>query len=314
MDLKTIPEDFRVTELKHIEQQTTGSYCCYLLEKTNCTTPEAIRILSEQLHIPLKHIGYAGNKDKRAVTKQCISVPSRYKEACDGFTHDAFSLKYITHADERITLGDLDGNAFVIVVRNLEKEQNVHITSFKNYFDTQRFGVDNTNHLVGKALVQQNFTKVCELLHLTIENNDAVGAIRTLPKKTLLFYVHSYQSYLWNIAANNVSDTLQTLPLVGYLTKFDEVTQSLYEPILEQEHITKKDFLIKPMPELSVEGGERKLTVPVNDFTVKWDVDECNQGKHKVALSFTLPPGAYATMVVKQAFRNHYKFTPTSEV
>ena len=67
--IKQLPEDFIVKEISHVNPQLNGQYAYFILKKTNLTTIDALQILSNKFKIPLKNFGFAGNKDKKAVTE-----------------------------------------------------------------------------------------------------------------------------------------------------------------------------------------------------------------------------------------------------
>src|SRR3989344_6671605 len=74
MIIKEVPEDFCVKEISKLKIDDKGRYCYYLLKKRNYNTLDAIRRISERLRIDMIRVGYAGNKDKIAVTEQYISI------------------------------------------------------------------------------------------------------------------------------------------------------------------------------------------------------------------------------------------------
>ncbi len=69
--------------------------------------------------------------------------------------------------------------------------------------------------------------------------------------------------------------------------------------ILKVEGISRKDFIIKPLPELSSEGSERDVMMKVKGFkTLEYSDDELNEGKKKQVVKFYLDKGCYATVVI----------------
>ncbi len=300
MQIKTIPEDFVVKELAQLPLGK-GRYDYYLLQKKGWTTLGAVRRLADFLQIPLKDIGFAGNKDKQAVTTQHISVLSVPRKKVEHFVLSGVTLTYQGSGDKRLRLGDLEGNAFDIIVRDLPDRKALSITKIKNFFDDQRFGVEKNNVPVGKALIQGRFKDACDLLELSYEGKDYLKALRLIPKRLLRLYVSSYQSYLWNTIASKVEDA-ETLPLVGFLTELTGKIGTLYKALLKKEGVAVADFLMKSLPEISSEGDARPLYVPVKNFSYTYAEDELHPMHFKCFLHFELQKGAYATMVVKQLF------------
>ena len=300
MQIKTVPEDFVVTEIATLPLGK-GKYDYYLLQKKGWTTLEAAKRLATFVNTPLKDVGFMGNKDKQAVTSQYISIFGAARKKVEQFSLPDVMLMYQGSGDKRLRLGDLQGNAFAIVVRDLAERKALSITKIKNFFDEQRFGVAKNNVPVGKALIQGRFKDACDLLQLSYDGKDYLKALRTVPKKLLRLYVSSYQSYLWNIVADNVED-VETVPLVGFLTELDGKIGTLYKNLLKKEDVAVENFLMKSLPEISSEGDIRLLYVPVKDFSYSYEEDELHPMKFKCILHFELQKGAYATMVVKQLF------------
>ena len=72
--IKQKPEDFLVKEIPDYELDENGIYAYFWLTKKNFTTVDAIRTIANKLDIMMKRIGFAGSKDKIALTKQVISI------------------------------------------------------------------------------------------------------------------------------------------------------------------------------------------------------------------------------------------------
>ncbi len=56
------------------------------------------------------------------------------------------------------------------------------------------------------------------------------------------------------------------------------------------------------MPELASEGDERNMFVKAEKLNIKTEDDELNKDKKKCIISFVLPKGSYATIVIKKIF------------
>ena len=212
--LKSVPEDFIVEEIPGFHEDPAGQHLILKVTKREFDTEEVAQLLARRLSVARKTIGYAGTKDRHAVTTQYFSVRAIDERAVRLFSHEKIALEVVGRSREPLTLGDLGGNRFTIVVRNLaEKEclkQGLRTVAFPNYFGEQRFSTHNT--IVGKQLVRKEFSEAAAALreHLrqeyarlflaTLEKRpeDAVGALNLLPRHILLMYVHSYQSLLWN--------------------------------------------------------------------------------------------------------------------
>ncbi len=282
MKLKQIPEDFIVKEIINLKLEP-GKYLYYKLTKKNWNTLDIIKELSSRLKT--KDIGFAGNKDRNALTTQYISTPKKID-----FKIKDTEFEFLGTGKDRIYLGSLEGNEFIITIRDLEKKLSAP-KEMINYFGEQRFSTKNA--LVGRLLIKKQFKEASSELNLTSENNDFVKSLRSLGLKELRFYIHAYQSELWNKLAEKSKKKI--LPLIGFLTEGKD-----YDSILKQEGITKKDFILRSIPELSSEGSERERVIKIKKFkTLEFTDDELNADKYKQIISFTLPKGSYATVVIK---------------
>ena len=76
--------------------------------------------------------------------------------------------------------------------------------------------------------------------------------------------------------------------------------------IMSREKISERDFVIKELPELSAEGGTRKMLCEAENLEVgKLKDDELNPGMKKVLIKFRLRKGSYATEFLKELFSAH---------
>ncbi|MCD6522411.1 MAG: tRNA pseudouridine(13) synthase TruD [Candidatus Diapherotrites archaeon] len=148
------------------------------------------------------------------------------------------------------------------------------------------------------------------LSHLSQHPNDYVGALRKLPRKLLIMFVHAYQSYLFNKVLEErmkigldkkpgdiLENGVPTGPIYGYEMKLAEGIQGeIEQKILEEEWLTLDDFKIRGMPELSSKGMRRPLYIEINDFEI------IEKGEDYVKVRFSLPKGCYATTVLEQLY------------
>ena len=100
--IKQKPEDFIVEEITGIKPKESGRYIYYKLKKTNYTVLRALEHIAARLNIPLKKIGFAGTKDKAAVTTQYISFDSVKKERIDNIELKDIKLEFFGYGDEHI--------------------------------------------------------------------------------------------------------------------------------------------------------------------------------------------------------------------
>jgi tRNA pseudouridine13 synthase len=165
--LRTLVEDFRVEELcREISENPNGEYLHFTLEKDNWETIRAIKAIARALKVSHKRFGFAGTKDKRAITRQRISVWKVAPGDLEKLNIKGIDLCDFKRSDERISLGEAMGNRFRVTIRNIaldrkelretlsETAKQIKSLGMPNYFGYQRFGTVRPNtHLVGKKLV-----------------------------------------------------------------------------------------------------------------------------------------------------------------
>jgi len=315
--IKQIPEDFIVKEVNEVKLDNKGKYSYFLLKKKSYNTLRAVQLISEKTNI--KNIGFAGNKDKNAITEQIISIYNGNKNI-EKLNLKDIELKYLGKGNEEMYIGNLKRNEFIITIRNLEKKEIDKIQDkdvlIPNYFGEQRFS--NKNYQIGKEIIKKDFKKAVELVietnpdcvleikeHLKAKEHDFIGALRIIPLKLLKLYVHAYQSFIFNKTLDQFIDKkIENIPIVGFGTELDDSKSSkIITKLLEKEKITLRDFIIRQIPDLSSEGSERKTFVKINDFKIiEKKKDELNKGKEKVTVSFSLPKGSYATVFIDYLF------------
>jgi tRNA pseudouridine13 synthase len=166
--LKHRIEDFMVEEVTSREESDSGDYLIVEVEKRNWDTHKLIRDLSRSLRVSQNRFGWAGTKDKRAVTKQKLSIWKISEEDLKRVTLKDVSLKVVGRSNKKISLGDLYANRFQITLRRLccsqsEAESRMErisgelreIGGAPNFFGVQRFGeLRPVTHLVGRAIVE----------------------------------------------------------------------------------------------------------------------------------------------------------------
>ncbi|MFH1641264.1 MAG: tRNA pseudouridine(13) synthase TruD [Nanoarchaeota archaeon] len=305
MLIKQACEDFIVKEISDVQIRDSGKYAYFTLTKNNYNTLDAIQRIADALNISFSKFGFAGNKDKKAITEQLVSIEGSTKNLKDLSLKD-IKINIVGFGDSYISIGDLKGNEFIITVRDLSNEEliNFHNKTQKkpillpNIFGEQRFSYQNVD--VGRAILKRDFIKAAELLHLDIINNDYIGALRKINKKILRLYVHSFQSHIFNETVKRYKKPAK-IPIVGFGTEledYDKELQNIIQNILNEEKISLRDFITLKMPELSQEGGIRDSHIEIENLEV------INKTDDTITLKFFLKKGSYATVAIDYLFKD----------
>ncbi|XP_048864936.1 pseudouridylate synthase 7 homolog isoform X1 [Brienomyrus brachyistius] len=160
---------------KHSWPKSRGSFCHCVLYKENKDTMDAINVLSKFLRVRPNVFSYMGTKDKRAITVQEIAV---LRISAERIAHlnkclINFKLGNFSYKKHPLKLGELQGNHFTVVIRNisgtdeqvLQAMTSLRNTGFINYYGMQRFGTTAVpTYQVGRAILQNNWTEVMDLI------------------------------------------------------------------------------------------------------------------------------------------------------
>nr|XP_033815643.1 pseudouridylate synthase 7 homolog isoform X2 [Geotrypetes seraphini] len=163
------------TPRKHSWPKARGSYCHFVLYKENKDTMDAINVLSKFLRVKPNIFSYMGTKDKRAITVQEIAV---LKITAQRLAHlnnclMNFKLGNFSYKKWPLKLGELQGNLFTVVLRNItgtseqvqEAMTSLRDIGFINYYGMQRFGTTAVpTYQVGRVILQSRWNEVVDLI------------------------------------------------------------------------------------------------------------------------------------------------------
>ena len=340
------PEDFIVEELPLYEPSRTGTHTYFAIRKRNLSTMEAINRIARELQVHTRNIGYAGLKDKNAVTTQVLSVEGVTPERVLRIEQPAIEVLWAERHAHKLRVGHLRGNRFELTLRDIPHDTLTQIKTatdrlvtegVPNRFGVQRFGNKNDSHLIGKALVKADWeTLKCyisandDVLQQKFDRKPAETVVHAMPHRLRRLYLSAYQAHLFNRVLE------KRMPHLGKLLDGDiAVKHSNGAPFLVENATTEQPradaFEISPsgpifgykmrMPsgdiresEISVlrddsvrfekfrkvagirlPGTRRPLRMPIQLHEVS--TIGTNIG---IRLSFTLPAGGYATVVLEE--------------
>jgi tRNA pseudouridine13 synthase len=152
--LRVEPEDFAVVERLGFEPDGGESHRLLRIEKIGANTLFVARALAARAGRPPADVGFAGQKDRRAVARQWFSVPATRETASFvGYSGDGFRVLSEHAHSRKLRRGALAGNRFSIRVRGLqgdpgaieERIARLAASGLPNYFGTQRFGREGSN-------------------------------------------------------------------------------------------------------------------------------------------------------------------------
>ncbi len=164
--LKKTPADFVVEELS-APPTGDGPYLIVRLTKENWDLQHAVKEIANRLGISHRRIGWAGTKDKRAITTQVISIYNANPADVEELRIKDINLDAIGRSAQPVALGMLAGNRFRIAIRECERRDLAERvesvaaaipTGIPNYVGIQRFGaIRPITHRVGELILRQDY-------------------------------------------------------------------------------------------------------------------------------------------------------------
>ncbi|CAN5679862.1 tRNA pseudouridine(13) synthase TruD [soil metagenome] len=162
--LRARPEDFIVEEIPLYDPVGAGEHIYLFVQKVNLATSQLVAILARHFRVRPQAVGYAGLKDKRAVTRQVVSIHVPGKTLADfpALEHERVQVLWADMHANKLRRGHLRANRFAIKVRGIElgavvRAQQILSTlemkGVPNRYGPQRFGFFANNHLVGRAML-----------------------------------------------------------------------------------------------------------------------------------------------------------------
>lgn len=147
--------DFEVTEVLGYEPSGDGEHDYLWVEKTASNTRWAAGQLARYAGIRSTDVGFAGMKDRRAVTRQWFSVRRPTGSGTNWAAFECKGLRILGQArhERKLRRGALAGNRFRIAVRNVTaapdvlaaRLERIRALGVPNYFGEQRFGRNGEN-------------------------------------------------------------------------------------------------------------------------------------------------------------------------
>lgn len=299
--LKSVPQDFCVTEELGWECSGDGEHDYLWIEKTSANTAWVAKGLAEFAGVPAKDVGYAGMKDRHAVTRQWFSVPRWHSPDWERLDIEGLQLLDVQRHLRKLRRGAHRTNRFRIVLRVEgeldpvalnERLEKIRKGGVPNYFGEQRFGRDGDN--------------------LRLANNWSDG--RRLPRHKRGIAISTVRSFVFNQAlARRVNEANWNRFVAGDLANLDGSGSVFEVSEIDDELRHRCDVMdlhpavvlagegsgVEParwqaaLDRSRVEAGVRSLRLPVHEL-------ENEVASEGLILSFTLGRGSFATSVLRE--------------
>lgn len=289
--IRSTPSDFIVTEMLDFEFSGDGEHDWLWIEKTGANTSWVADQLAKHAGVHSRDVGYAGLKDRHAITRQWFSARRPSGEGTDWNTLDVEGVELLEHDrhQRKLKRGAHRGNKFRIALRGdevsqheialTERLQAIAEQGVPNYFGEQRFGHDGGNIQLGQAVIAgKRFSR----------NKRSIGisAIRSLHFNNELSA--RVDAGTWNTI---LPGDMANLDGSGSVFDVDEATPELEQRCKEMDiHPTGT---LPGIEEIRVEPSRRALRMRVTDLRWEFDMDV-------LWLEFSLGKGSFATAVMRE--------------
>lgn len=317
--LRCAPEDFQVQEVLSFEPSGNGNHVYLQVQKRQLTTEALSQAIAHLANVSVRNVGYAGLKDRNAVTSQWFSVDLAGKLEPDWgqLESDSIHILSTSRHERKLKRGSIKANQFHLIVSHLrgDKEQlefrlsQIERRGVPNYFGEQRFGIEENNL---NAAVDMFTTG------RKVKNRHLRGLYYSAARSFLFNQVLSYRvsHELWDQAITGEAMILQGSRSFFVATAVDDsIRQRLHngdihpsgplwgrgQPAAQAEARALELTVLEPyrvlrhgLEQHGLEQQRRALRLPVSDF--QWEF----AGQDLLHLRFALPSGAYATSVARE--------------
>ncbi len=332
--LRTTDDDFRVDEIPAYEPVGSGDHVFICIEKRGLTTPAAASRIAEAADVPVRDVGWAGMKDRHAVTRQYLSLPPpATPEAVRELDWDDLHIVSASRHRHKLRTGHLRGNRFVIRLRQTEVAAEVaaerasavlaHLArspGSPNWFGSQRFGAQGDNADIGRALVagepmprgrsprgRQKRMYVsalqAQLFNEYLRRRIVDGVYRQALAGDIMQKRDSGGLFVCDDvdtdqARLGAGDIAPTGPMYGHRLREpppDSAARERETQVLADSGLSREDFA--RVGKLGV-GTRRVIGVSIRDIAA------ITVAERAIEVSFTLPAGAYATAVLREVVKD----------
>ena len=319
--IKTVPEDFCVWEIPANAPAGEGDHRMLWIEKRGLSTPHLLTEIARRTGLRSRDLGIAGRKDKWALTQQWVSLPLQLGANESGLPSDGESVTVaegwfrILNRDlhpRSLKTGQLRGNRFAIVVRGLDAEQEQLLMArveaviaegrMLNPFGEQRFLDPEALAQAAALLRRGRMSGRKDRFLLSIAQAAVFNRYMTLRDAAEVVDGEWYGT----AGGGRFDGAREEQPALLERLRSGEIVPLGPMPGRDVQPVgTCHDLLDQAQRELGLEGSDwsafgkklrgtwRPLWVPLNDLTA----EPTDDGPR---LSFSLPSGSYATVLLER--------------
>ncbi len=317
--IRTTAEDFQVDEMLGYEPDGSGNHAFLHIRKRNTNTDWLARQLAEFAGVELKEVGYAGLKDRHAVTTQYFTIHLSGRDEPDWsqLNNDEITVLSTSRHSKKLRRGGLRENGFTITLRSLQGEcsnlgsrlEHVASGGVPNYFGEQRFGRDGNNlqmaeklfrgelsegdrHIRGLYLSAARSWLFNRVLSVRVAENSWLEA---LPGEALI-QPHSRSALSLRVISGEIRERINKGFLLPSAPLWGSGNSTALGEAAELEHraLSSERLFMQGLQQAGLEQERRALRLAPKGLSWTWLADDVLQ------LRFALPAGSYATAVLRE--------------
>jgi len=322
--LRVAPEDFVVREWLGFAADGEGDHWLLTVRKRGANTHWVAKQLGKLAQIHPRDVGFAGLKDRNAVTEQAFTIPVRSAMASEwlGVAGDGFEVVRAERHRRKLKRGALRGNDFDILIRDFSGDTSaiesllakVSAYGVPNYFGPQRFGNGGSNLIRAR----QWFAGETEL-HDRVERSFALSAARAAIFNAVLAQRIADGSWnclragdVANLDGSNSIFKVEALDetLIKRCEELDihptgplwgrgDLASQLETATIEQTIAQSESLLAQGLANAGLEQERRSLRLRVSEL--HWSVEPDG-----LRLKFRLLRGAFATAVLHEVLQDAF--------
>lgn len=327
--VRSCPEDFQVDEILNRVFDGEGEHLLLHVRKRNQNTADVAQKLARHAGVKVRDIGYAGLKDRNAITTQWFSVwlPGKPDPDWSAFENSDVQILDSHRHRRKLQRGALQGNRFMIVLRDVEFEEQgsqqalerrlaiIQQQGVPNYFGEQRFGRGGKNLSEAAAMFNGRRVKARHLRSLYLSSarsflfNEVLAARiaadnwqQALPGEALML-AGSRSFFIANELNEDIGQRLASGDVLpsGPLWGRGALASQQDAAILEQSILAGQTVYSEGLEEAGLKQERRALRLIVSGFQWHW----LCEGK-SLQLHFELPSGCYATSVLRELIHSRH--------
>lgn len=327
--IKSSPASFVVEEIAAYKPCGAGEHLFLWIEKVDRSAEQLLMHIARSLGIDRRDVGMAGLKDRRAITRQWISVPASCESRVGAIESEQVKVLHSSRHRNKLKTGHLRGNRFVITITGVEAgdleraeriRDRLRETGIANYYGDQRFGHDDETLRLGLALLRGEaserdiphqrrrfLTRLAIsavqswMFNRVLAERIGDGLVRTVQAGDVLQVAASGGLFVCEEPGVDqrrcdAGEVVITGPMFGV-----KMRSPLHEPLERERRVLETSAITGEMWQRWSRfalGARRALVVRVDEIAIT------QREANSLDLSFALPSGAYATSLLREFARD----------